>query len=190
MTTSGSTAAHELAELLVQLGRAAYADCAADDLTPAQWTALRFFSRANRFSRTVSAFAEFHATTRGTASQTVRSLVDRDLLARRRSERDGRSIIFQLTGSGRSRLGRDPLLALVRAVEKLEPASSRSIGNELARLRDWLAQERSAAAIGKCARCGHLRREGETLSCGLMKEPLDPTELNEYCLRFLPAAGN
>jgi DNA-binding MarR family transcriptional regulator len=189
MTTSGSTAAHELAELLVQLGRAAYADCAAGDLTPAQWTALRFFSRANRFSRTVSAFAEFHATTRGTASQTVRSLVDRDLLARRRSERDGRSVIFQLTGSGRSMLRRDPLLALVRAAERLEPASSRSLGDELSRLRDWLAAERSSTATGKCARCGHLRREGEALRCGLMEEALEPSELEEYCLRFRPAAG-
>jgi hypothetical protein len=31
--------------------------------------ALRFFARANSFSRTPSAFAEFQATTRGTASQ-------------------------------------------------------------------------------------------------------------------------
>jgi len=189
MTTSGSTTAQELVELLVQLGRAAYADCAADGLTPAQWTALRFFSRANRFSRTVSAFAEFHATTRGTASQTVKSLVDRDLLARRRSERDGRSVIFQLTGSGRSMLRRDPLLALVRAAEKLEPASSRRVGDELARVRDWLAEERSAAATGKCARCGHLRRQGDNLRCGLMEEPLEASELDEYCLRFRPAAG-
>jgi len=32
------------------------------ELSPAQWMALRFFARANSFSRTPSAFAEFQAT--------------------------------------------------------------------------------------------------------------------------------
>ena len=43
------------------------------ELSPAQWMALRFFSRANSFSRTPSAFAEFQATTRGTASQAIKA---------------------------------------------------------------------------------------------------------------------
>ena len=65
-----------LAELAAHLGRIAYgegSEGSVEGLTPAQRTALRYFSKANRFSRTVSAFAEFHATTRGTASQTVKS---------------------------------------------------------------------------------------------------------------------
>src|SRR3974377_1180868 len=44
------------------------------ELSPAQWMALRFFARANSFSRTPSAFAEFQATTRGTASQAIKAL--------------------------------------------------------------------------------------------------------------------
>ena len=64
-----------IAELVVQLGRITHGHGYTEGLTPAQWSALRYLSRANRFSRTVSAFAEFHATTRGTASQTVKCLV-------------------------------------------------------------------------------------------------------------------
>ena len=45
-----------LAELVAQLGRMGYRDVDTGGLTPAQWTALRFFSRVNRFSRNVSAF--------------------------------------------------------------------------------------------------------------------------------------
>jgi len=48
--------------------------------TATQWTAMVFFGRANRFSRTVSSFAEFHAMTSGAASQTIRRLVDRGFL--------------------------------------------------------------------------------------------------------------
>ena len=49
------------AELIVHLGRIAQGDGFVAGLTPAQWTALRYFASANRFSRTPSAFAEFHA---------------------------------------------------------------------------------------------------------------------------------
>ena len=42
----------------------------------AQLMALRFFARANSFSRTPSAFAEFQATTRGTALQAIKALED------------------------------------------------------------------------------------------------------------------
>ena len=75
-----------VAELVVQLGCLARGDGFVADLTLAQWTALRYFSRVNRFSRTVSAFAEFHGTTRGTASQTIKSLVQNDYLTRKRSK--------------------------------------------------------------------------------------------------------
>ena len=43
---------------------------------------LRYFARANTFSRTPSAFAEFQATTRGTASQAIKVLEARGYLAR------------------------------------------------------------------------------------------------------------
>ena len=69
-----------VADLVAHLGRLAYSFGFTEGLTPAQWTALRYLSRANRFSRTVSAFAEFHVTTRGTASQTINGLVDRNYL--------------------------------------------------------------------------------------------------------------
>ena len=75
MSATGRNAT-EFADLVLQLGRAAYADCAAGGLTQAQWIAMRYFARANRFSRTVSGFADFHGTTRGTASQTIKSLVE------------------------------------------------------------------------------------------------------------------
>jgi len=89
--------ARGVAELVVQLGRIAHGYGYTEGLTPAQWSALRYLSRANRFSRTVSAFAEFHATTRGTASQTVKCLVARGYLSRTRSPRDGRSARLQVT---------------------------------------------------------------------------------------------
>jgi hypothetical protein len=54
--------ARETAELLVQVGRRVQAEGYDGGLSPAQWMALRFFARANQFSRNPSAFAGFQAT--------------------------------------------------------------------------------------------------------------------------------
>ena len=43
--------ARETAELLLLLGRLVQAESYHGDLSPAQWMALRFFARANSFSR-------------------------------------------------------------------------------------------------------------------------------------------
>ena len=44
--------ARETAELLLQVGRLVQAEGYDGELSPAQWMALRFFARANPFSRT------------------------------------------------------------------------------------------------------------------------------------------
>ena len=105
------------AELVLRLSRAALGEGFVEALTSAQWMALRFFARANRFSRTVSAFAEFHATTRGTASQTVKGLVDQGFLTRTTSDTDGRSARVDLTDKARAILARDPFEVVVEAAE-------------------------------------------------------------------------
>src|SRR5437588_10944694 len=65
--------ARETAELLLLVGRIVQTEGYDGELSPAQWMARRFFARANPFSRTPSALAEFQATTRGTATQTIKA---------------------------------------------------------------------------------------------------------------------
>ena len=76
--------ARETAELLLLVGRRVQAEGYDGDLSPAQWMALRYFARANPFSRTPSAFAAFQATTRGTASQAIKALEASGYLVRQR----------------------------------------------------------------------------------------------------------
>src|SRR5271168_1160484 len=111
----------ETAELLLQVGRLVQAVGYRGGLSPAQWMALRFFARANQFSRNPSAFAEFQATTRGTASQAIKALEAGGYLVRQRSEADGRSVALRLTDEGQEANARDPFEVLVRAVDALDP---------------------------------------------------------------------
>jgi DNA-binding MarR family transcriptional regulator len=108
------------AELLLQVGRLVQAEGYDGELSPAQWMALRYFGRANPFSRNPSAFAEFQATTRGTATQTIKSLEAGGYLVRRPSKVDKRSVSLRLTNKGKKALARDPFEVLVRAVDSLD----------------------------------------------------------------------
>src|SRR6516225_4843124 len=109
--------ARETAELLLQVGRLVQAEGYDGELSPAQWMALRFFARANPFSRTPSAFAEFQATTRGTATQAIKALEAGGYLVRQPFKVDGRSVSLRLTSKGKKALARDPFEVLVRAVD-------------------------------------------------------------------------
>ncbi len=184
--------AQGVAELVVQLGRIAHGYGYTEGLTPAQWSALRYLSRANRFSRTVSAFAEFHATTRGTASQTVKCLVARGYLSRTRSPRDGRSARLEVTDNARAILARDPCEALVRAASALSQSARGQLATGLERLLGHLVQGRPKRPFGVCTSCAHLevegwRREGEPrFKCACFGELLEESELAQICINFQP----
>ncbi|MCG8369436.1 MAG: MarR family transcriptional regulator, partial [Proteobacteria bacterium] len=141
MPDQSETSERAVAELVAQLSRIAYGDGFTEGLTPAQWTALRYFARANRFSRTVSAFAEYHATTRGTASQTVKGLVKNGYLTRTRSERDRRSVSFEPTEASHALLAADPFERLVAAAAELSNTSRRAACRALDRMLRVLAEE-------------------------------------------------
>ena len=93
--------ARETAELLLQVGRLVQAEGYDGELSPAQWMALRYFSRANSFSRNPSAFAEFQATTRGTASQAIEAL-EADDIGPTTIQGGPASVSLRLTNKGKS----------------------------------------------------------------------------------------
>ena len=181
-----------IADLVLHLGRMASGDGLAEGLTAAQWAALRYFARANRFSRTPSAFAAFHGTTRGTASQTIKSLETQGYLTRTRSEADGRSARLDLIDKASTILARDPFEALVRAADKLPPSLRGHFVSTLQRMLHQVAREIGASTFGTCTSCEHLEgdgccREGQApFACGFMDEPLLAKELDELCINFVP----
>jgi DNA-binding MarR family transcriptional regulator len=181
-----------VAELVAQLGRMTYGESFANGLTPAQWTALRYFSRANRFSRTMSAFAEFHATTRGTASQTIKSLAQSGYLTRKRSKTDGRSVHFNLTHKSKKMLSDDPFEALVGAAGALSKSEYHTVARSLERMLCKLAQQEGKRLFGMCTNCKYFQKDdycqkGESVYiCTLMDEPLDEAEIEQLCVCFQP----
>ena len=187
--------ARETAELLLLVGRLVQAEGYDGELSPAQWMALRFFARANSFSRTPSAFAEFQATTRGTASQAIKALEAGGYLVRQRSQADGRSVTLRLTDKGHEVVARDPFEVLVRAVDSLNAQEQTAMRDALHHVLTTIAASRAHHHFGVCQDCAYLG--GETyceptsasqsaLGCLLFGVPIEPEDAGLLCVHFQP----
>lgn len=182
------------ARLIDRLERLARSGEPASGINAAQWEALRYFARANRFSRTPAALASYLASTRGTISRTLAALESKGYLKRASSPRDGRSIDFLLTDKGRKALERDPLLQLARDIEQ-------AMGPEAARVRQELALVLRAAiarnkgrAFGVCGSCRYFLADAHAASetpyrCTLLDEPLSEADSRQICVEQIPAAA-
>lgn len=173
------------AELVVHLARLVHGAASDPSLTPAQWTALRYFAGANRFSRTPSAFSEFNATTRGTASQTVKSLITLGLLERHANAADGRSALIAVTEAGRLKLADDPLADLMRCIELLPVAQQQAFAQTLSHLAGAMARMRAAPTFGTCGDCGHCdTSQPGNAYCRCTQTNLSQGEMATLCVDF------
>ena len=190
--------ARETAELLLLAGRLVQAEGYQGELSPAQWMALRFFARANTFSRTPSAFAEFQATTRGTASQAIKALESGGYLVRQRSQADGRSVTLRLTDKGHDAIARDPFEVLVRAVGSLDAQEQSAMRDAMLHVLTAVVTTGKHRHFGVCRDCTHLSREaccsapGESLSalkCLMLSVPIELADASLLCVHFQPTSG-
>jgi len=181
----------DIAELFIQIGRLAHAQSSEANLTPTQWMTLRYFARANRFSRTVSAFADYHATTRGTVSQTIKTLTEKGYLSRQRSEADGRSVRLDLTEKGRSAVAADPLSRLIGVIESLSQDAQQTLAVQVYGIAGSLARALGRPGFGLCGRCHFLADEGQgadgspQVSCRFLDETLAPEDLAGLCVNYV-----
>jgi DNA-binding MarR family transcriptional regulator len=178
-----NAAALQAAHLIERLGRLMRAGDHAAGLNPAQAEALRYLARANRFSRTPAALAEYLGSTRGTVSQTLMSLEAKGLIQRQENARDGRSVVFALTKAASRFLRAGPDRELAAAIDEAGVAAD--LANDLeAGLRAAIAA-RGGRAFGACHTCRHFRRdqrEGDAPHhCALLDEPLSAADQALIC---------
>jgi MarR family transcriptional regulator, organic hydroperoxide resistance regulator len=172
------------ARLLERLSRILHNSSTGAGLNPVQWEALRFFSTANRFSRTPSGLTSFLGTTKGTVSQTINTLENKGLLEKRRVEGDARAVRVGLTAKGREALLSDPLQDLLDGVAGLDDQDVRGLEQALQKLLLAMLERRGGTAFGVCNTCTYFERhvpEGEPHRCGLLKVPLSEADSGLIC---------
>ena len=177
--------ATEAAQLIYRLDRLTRSGEMGHGLNPVQWEALRYLARANRFSRTPAALADYLGTTRGTVSQSLISLEEKGHIARTQSSRDKRSVDLSLTAQGEAALTDDPLTRLTADI-----AASRSADLSLVvtLLRDTLARaiaRNGGKPFGVCRTCRHFETtpgaKGGFARCALLNEPLSKDDSLAIC---------
>jgi DNA-binding MarR family transcriptional regulator len=198
----------ETVELLVQ---AAVACQLSDDLRglrDREWTALRFLARANRFSRTPSALADYIGSTRATATQIVKTLEERSLVARKPSQRDKRSVVLCLTAQGERLLAQhDPISGVVNAVAALVTEDCVKLKDSLNAILNRIDTPLPQANAGPCRDCIFLcsgnasprpgsasarpgkARSAPELRCRFHKAAILPDETDLLCTSFERAGG-
>ena len=187
-----STAAIEVAHLIDRLDRLARGGEAAGELNPAQWEALRFVARANRFSRTPAALAEYLGSTRGTISQTLIALEQKGHVTREPSPRDRRSVMLGLTALGSQALKHDPILALAVDLDVAAPPQLETVVEVLRAALYALITRNGGRAFGACYTCRHFEKGGRPgrstpHHCALLDEPLSEADSRAICVEQEPA---
>jgi DNA-binding MarR family transcriptional regulator len=179
-----ANSSEQIADLLIHLGRRSV-QCSASQLTSAQWAALRFFDHANSFSRQPSVFASYHGTTRGTASQTVKSLVKLGYLERSTGPDDRRSAVFDVTRAGRDALKSDPLKSLVHILDDLPRDKREALYDALLIINKGYGDAGEEPLFGTCSNCQHFsgKRSGAGY-CSQSSVPLQVFETDKLCCRF------
>ena len=181
----------ETAEILAPLERLARLMRAGEHeggLNPAQWEALRYLSRANRFSNSPIALARFLGSTKGTISQTIKALERKGYITKSPRENEGRSICLALTEKGTGILKNDPLMELSKSLDELGGKTRRRLSRGLAELLEMELTRREQPSFGTCSSCRYFREKGRETdalgphSCMLFDAGLTPAESRLICV--------
>jgi DNA-binding MarR family transcriptional regulator len=178
--------ATRIARLIERMGRLARARESGSDLNPAQWEAIRYLARANRFSRRPSAVAHWLASGKGTTSQTLMALERKGILTRQPEGRDKRGTRLDLTERGRELAGRDPLADLSRSIARLPPLHTAALSQSLVHILADLAGSQVRSGFESCQTCRHFNASDS--ACLRFQSPLNAGETSATCAFSEPMA--
>ena len=177
--------------LLERIARILQNDGHSEGLKPTQWEALRYFARANRFSRSPSALTAYLGMTKGTVSQTMSALERKGLIDKTTGEADRRHIQIEVTAKGEKLLTRDPLENLSASLSKLPAGQRKELKEGLGDFLRATLRQRKGQPFGACRTCRYFEKNalgGAPHKCGLLEEPLSAADSEMICVEHEEAA--
>lgn len=173
-------------DIIDRLSRLARSGRQRDELIPAQREALSYLARANRFSRTPGALAQYLGTTKGTASQTLIALERRGFIAKVANPADARSVQLELTEAGRTALLEVPVEPVARAMQSLSGPRRSDIDEVFTSLLAAMVAETGGRSFGVCKTCRYFEAEGQHPKggphrCRLLDLPLSTADADLIC---------
>lgn len=157
-------------------------------LQPVQFEVLHYLSICNRYSDTPMAVTEFLGQTKGTVSQTLKVLENKNLLEKKIDQKDKRVTRLMLTKTGRDlvkKLLPSPILS--SACELIGNGALQVTNSSLSLLLHSLQNANNFKTFGQCDTCQHnIKSNANAYLCGLTNEPLTKKETMLRCREHQP----
>jgi DNA-binding MarR family transcriptional regulator len=179
----------ELVERLGNLMRTELRKSGVDEsLQPVHLQALIYLSKANRYSNTPQALADFLGLTKGTVSQTLLLLDRRGLIERFEDDIDRRVVRLRLSSAGEQFLYESqPTLSWQNATRNISPNRIRNAVSALRETLTQLQEDNEGSTFGACHNCARCQRLSQRVSrCGLMGDRISGPETRKICWYFEP----
>lgn len=178
---------------LERLTRLIRADEHTGDLNPAQWGALRYLARCNRFSNAPAALTRYLGATKGTVSQTLIALERKGLINKSARPGEARSVVLSLTQAGEDKLKADPWAALEELVSASGGKTQKKLSSCVEKLLSSMVKSRALPSFGSCASCRYFREGGAPDEvkgkhwCLNYEAPMTKSEAEKICAGHDPA---
>ncbi len=174
----------ELVERLGNLMRAELRKAGADEsLQPVHLQALVYLSKANRYSNTPQALADYLGLTKGTVSQTLLLLDRRGLIERYQDDVDRRVVRLRLSPAGEQLLYESqPALPWQNATRNISPNRIRNAVSALREALMTLQEDNDGSTFGICHNCAWCQKLSQRIyRCGQMGDRLSGPETRKIC---------
>ncbi len=174
----------ELVERLGNLMRTELRKSGSDEsLQPVHLQALIYISKANRYSNTPQALADYLGLTKGTVSQTLLLLDRRGLIERFEDDIDRRVVRLRLSSAGERLLAEtQPSLAWQNATRNISPNRIRNATSALREALITLQEDNESATFGACQTCTWCQKLSQRIyRCGRMGDRLSGPETRKIC---------
>ena len=174
----------ELVERLGNLMRAEMRKAGADEsLQPVHLHALIYLSKANRYSNTPQALADYLGLTKGTVSQTLLLLDRRGLIERFEDDIDRRVVRLRLSSAGEQLLAESqPALPWQNATRNISPNRIRNATSALREALVTLQEDNEGTVFGECSSCSWCQKLSQRIDrCGKMGDRLSGPETRKRC---------
>lgn len=175
---------NNIREMLNRIARLDAAEAWAGDLNPSQRSALEYLSRANKFSRSPSHIAEYLGTTRGTISQTLKSLKSKGYVSETRSATDKRAISYELTGRGHKAVAQNNSLS--GGLLDIEDGERTALKEALSAVLRRILDKNNGRPYGVCYTCRHFSSNTMGGFCALLSQLLTPDDITQICHEQTP----
>lgn len=156
------------------------------DLHPIQLNALYFLNRCNRYSDTHQGVSEYFGLTKGTVSQTLKSLESKGLVQKKRDKDDGRVFHLKVTREGKKIIEKFlPTQTGEKALKKLPDKTRRQVLESLHLLLQSMQETNEMRPFGICRACRFNQKLGEgRFLCGLTQEGLSHSDTELLCREY------